>query len=48
MRVSKKCIDLVKEFEGLYLTAYQDPVGIWTIGENKHGLLNGVYTVWYN
>ena len=32
MRVSKKCIDLVKEFEGLYLTAYQDAVGVWTIG----------------
>ena len=32
MRVSKKCIDLVKEFEGCYLEAYQDVVGIWTIG----------------
>ena len=32
MRVSKKCIDLVKEFEGLYLEAYQDSVGVWTIG----------------
>lgn len=32
MRVSKKCIELVKEFEGCYLTAYQDSVGVWTIG----------------
>ena len=32
MRVSKKCIDLVKEFEGCYLTSYQDAVGVWTIG----------------
>ena len=32
MRVSNKCIELVKEFEGCSLTAYQDEVGIWTIG----------------
>ena len=32
MRVSKKCLDLVKEFEGCYLTSYQDSVGVWTIG----------------
>lgn len=32
MRVSKKCINLVKEFEGCYLNAYQDVVGVWTIG----------------
>lgn len=32
MRVSKKCIEMVKEFEGCYLTAYQDAVGVWTIG----------------
>ena len=30
--VSKKCIKLVKEFEGLYLKAYKDEVGVWTIG----------------
>lgn len=29
---SEKCISLVKEFEGLRLTAYQDSVGVWTIG----------------
>ena len=32
MRVSKKCIEMVKEFEGCYLEAYQDEVNIWTIG----------------
>ena len=32
MRVSNKCIELVKEFEGCSLTSYQDEVGIWTIG----------------
>ena len=30
-RVSKKCIELVKEFEGCYLQSYQDSVGVWTI-----------------
>ena len=30
-RVSQKCINLVKEFEGLYLESYQDSVGVWTI-----------------
>lgn len=32
MRVSKKCLNLVKEFEGCYLKSYQDEVGVWTIG----------------
>lgn len=32
MRVSKKCLDLVKGFEGCYLTSYQDVVGVWTVG----------------
>lgn len=35
--VSKKCIKLVKEFEGLYLKAYKDEVGVWTIG---YGITN--------
>lgn len=29
---SLKCINLVKEFEGCVLTAYQDQAGIWTCG----------------
>lgn len=36
-KVSKNCIDLVKEFEGCYLKAYKDPVGVVTIG---HGVTN--------
>ena len=32
MRVSKKCIEMVKEFEGLYLKTYKDAVGVNTIG----------------
>lgn len=31
-KVSKTGIDLIKEFEGCHLTAYQDEVGVWTIG----------------
>ena len=32
MRISQVGLDLIKEFEGLELEAYQDIVGIWTIG----------------
>ena len=32
MEVSQSAIDLVKDFEGLRLKAYQCPAGIWTIG----------------
>lgn len=32
MNINKATIDLVKAFEGCKLTAYRDPVGIWTIG----------------
>lgn len=37
MKISNKCIDLVKEFEGCHLEAYQDEVGVWTIG---YGITN--------
>ena len=30
--VNQETVDLVKKFEGCRLTAYVDPVGIWTIG----------------
>lgn len=30
-------IDLAKSFEGCKLTAYQDPVGVWTIGYGHTG-----------
>lgn len=29
---SSACVALIKKFEGLRLTAYQDSVGVWTIG----------------
>ena len=32
MKVSDKGLALIKEFEGCKLTAYQDIVGVWTIG----------------
>ena len=32
MQVSEKGIGLIKQFEGCKLTAYQDSVGVWTIG----------------
>lgn len=30
--ISQNCLDLIKKWEGCYLKAYRDPVGIWTIG----------------
>ena len=32
MKASQKLIDVIKRFEGCRLTAYQDSVGVWTIG----------------
>jgi GH24 family phage-related lysozyme (muramidase) len=32
MEISKKGIELIKQFEGCRLTAYQDSVNVWTIG----------------
>lgn len=37
MKISEKGLALVKEFEGLHLIAYQDEVGVWTIG---YGITN--------
>ena len=37
---SQAGIDLIKSFEDCRLTAYQDSVGVWTIG---YGHTNGVY-----
>jgi lysozyme len=39
MQASEKAYALIKRFEGLRLTSYQDPVGIWTIG---YGTTQGV------
>lgn len=32
---------LIKQYEGLRLTAYQDSVGIWTIGYGHTGKVDG-------
>jgi len=37
MRTSDRGLDLIKEFEGLELTPYKDPVGIWTVGWGHTG-----------
>ena len=37
MRTNQAGIDLIKSFEGLRLTAYQDVRGIWTIGYGTTG-----------
>jgi lysozyme len=34
---SKNGLALTEQFEGLRLTAYQDPVGVWTIGYGHTG-----------
>lgn len=37
MKISESGINLIKEFEGLRLEAYQDIVGVWTIGYGHTG-----------
>lgn len=32
MNISENGLELIKDFEGCKLTAYQDSVGVWTIG----------------
>lgn len=41
MKISKVGIDLIKSFEGCYLTAYKCPAGIWTIGIGHTGEVDG-------
>ena len=40
MQTSAAGVALIKQFEGCELTAYQDAVGVWTIG---YGTTSGVY-----
>lgn len=42
MSVSAKGVDLICSFEGLRLTAYDDGVGVWTIGFGTIKYPNGV------
>jgi len=37
MRISEKCIALVKHFESCFLQAYKCPAGVWTIGYGHTG-----------
>ena len=37
MRLNLRGLDIIRRFEGLKLEAYQDPVGIWTIGYGHTG-----------
>jgi GH24 family phage-related lysozyme (muramidase) len=39
MKISEEGIQLIQKFEGCRLEAYQDPVGVWTIG---YGHTSGV------
>lgn len=41
-KISKNCLDLVKEFEGCKLTAYRDEVKVWTIG---YGITNSDFKI---
>ena len=40
--ISQEGINLIKNFEGCSLTAYQDSVGVWTIG---YGITNSVKSI---
>ena len=46
MQISKKGLDLIKKFEGLYLTAYLDPAKILTIGYGTIRYPNGKKVQW--
>ncbi len=37
MQISRRGLDLIKRHEGLRLTAYRCPVGVWTIGYGSTG-----------
>lgn len=45
-KINEAGLELVKHFEGLYLTAYKDPVGIYTIGYGHTGLTHKDGTVY--
>ena len=38
---SRKCIDLIKQFEGIYLQSYKCPASVWTIGYGSTFYENG-------
>lgn len=42
MKLNEACFNLVRKFEGLRLTSYRCPAGVWTIGYGHTGPVNGV------
>lgn len=44
-QISQRGVDLIKHFEGCYLTAYPDSVQVWTIGYGHTGLVHRDGTV---
>jgi lysozyme len=43
--INQRGLELVKHFESLYLKAYQDSVGVWTIGWGHTGIKHNDGTV---
>lgn len=43
IKTSKKGIELIKQFEGVRLTSYQDGGGVWTIGYGHTGKVDGEF-----
>ena len=41
MKISNNGLNLIKQFEGLRLNAYDDGVGVWTIGYGTIKYPNG-------
>lgn len=41
MSINSRGLALIKEFEGLYLTSYKCPAGVWTIGWGHTGKVAG-------
>ena len=46
MEISEQGLELIKSSEGCELTAYQDSVGVWTIGFGHTGSDVTPHTVW--
>ena len=45
-QINQRGNELIKHFESLFLKAYKDPVGIWTIGWGHTGLSHREGTVY--
>ena len=42
MKASEKAYSLIQNFEGLRLTAYRCPAGVWTVGYGHSGVVSGM------